>query len=63
MPKGKLNITVTERCLRRALPARHKWIEDHPNWRNGDRFAAAHWAYTEARKIVRKYFRRHADPR
>ena len=57
MPRGRLHITVTERCIRRDIRAKLKWIESHPDWRNGDRFAAAHWALREARNIVRKHFR------
>lgn len=54
----KLGESSTERCIRRDLREKMKWIESHPNWQQGDRFSAAHYAFSEARKIVRKHFRR-----
>lgn len=53
----KLGRSTVERCIRRDIRDRLKWIESHPNWRQGDRFSAAHYAYLEARKIVRRHFR------
>lgn len=58
MPARRLNFTCDERCIRRDLRERLKWIESHPRWEKCDRFSAAHWAYIEARKIVRKHLRR-----
>jgi hypothetical protein len=53
----KVGKSITERCIRRDLRERLKWIESQPNWQQGDRFSAAHWAYVEARKIVRRHFK------
>lgn len=49
--------SITERLIRRDLRAKMKWIESHPGWRQFDRFSSAHYAYMEARKIVRRHFR------
>jgi hypothetical protein len=49
--------TVTERCIRRDIREKLKWIESHPNWQQHDRFSSAHYALIQARNIVRKHFR------
>jgi hypothetical protein len=54
MPKSASRGVVLG-MIRREIMQKRKWIRSHKDWEKGDRFSAAHWAYGECLKVIRRH--------